>query len=120
MLRLNDGASGTTLDGGGSAMMFLDVAVDADRRVPRRLEHRVSLTAGAPLSFTGVPVRVGREPVVVDAPLRGPGWVVGNGCCAPPKAHRGATLSIDGTINVSERFAIDFRAARTQPRDRAG
>ena len=35
-------------------------------------------------------------------------WVVGNGCCDPINAHRGATLSIDGTVRVPERFAIDF------------
>jgi hypothetical protein len=33
---------------------------------------------------------------------------VGNGCCDPPNAHRGATLSINGTVHAAERFAIDF------------
>jgi hypothetical protein len=40
--------------------------------------------------------------------LRGSHWVVGNGCCADVTAHRGATLPIDGTIHVPERYAIDF------------
>ena len=34
--------------------------------------------------------------------------MAGNGCCAPINAHRGATLSIDGTAHAAERFAIDF------------
>jgi hypothetical protein len=45
---------------------------------------------------------------VVGRPLRGSGWVAGNGCCSPINAHRGATLSIDGTVRVPERFAIDW------------
>jgi hypothetical protein len=109
MLRLNDGGTGTTIQAGGSALLFLDVTIAAGGRAPRRLQHRVTLTANDPISFTGVPVPVGRgEAVVVDAPLRGTGWVVGNGCCAPPKAHRSASLSIDGTVHVAERYAIDF------------
>ena len=44
---------------------------------------------------------------MVSSPLKGPRWVAVNGCCTL-NAHRGATLAIDGTIRVPERFAIDF------------
>jgi Membrane proteins related to metalloendopeptidases len=52
---------------------------------------------------------------VVASPLRGPGWVAANGCCTL-NAHRGATLAIDGTIRVPERFAIDFVQLNSQDR----
>jgi hypothetical protein len=41
-------------------------------------------------------------------PLRGAGWVNGNGCCGP-SAHRSARLANDGTHLVKpETFAIDW------------
>jgi Peptidase family M23 len=61
------------------------------------------------LTFTGVLVQVSDQPAIeVAPPLRGKGWVVGNGCCDAITAHRGATLSINGTVRVAQRFAIDF------------
>lgn len=117
VMRLNGGVEGATIPAGGSATIFADVSFDPDHRLPRRLTHRVVLD-GAPaadpgdvqrFAFRGVPTPVsGRKAVEVRPPLRGSGWVVGNGCCSPPNAHRGATLSIDGTVHVPERFAIDF------------
>jgi hypothetical protein len=95
----------------------MDVSLANGATVPRALTHRFSLrlraTTGdrAPrsLTFGGVPTAVGvRSAVVLAPPLQGSGWVVGNGCCAQITAHRGATLSINGTIHVAERFAIDF------------
>ena len=35
---------------------------------------------------------VAENPVVIDPPLRGSSWVVGDGCCARRSAHRGAVL----------------------------
>jgi len=112
------GKAGASLDPGESAYVFMDVTVEAKARVPRRLEHRFTLVLHDPAApgepgvtndFTGVPTRVHqRRAIVVAPPLRGPRWLVGNGCCASFNAHRGATLSIDGTVHVAERFAIDF------------
>ena len=48
------------------------------------------------------------EAVVVDPPLEGARWVVGNGCCAAATAHRNAVLPVNGAFHVAERFAIDF------------
>ena len=44
----------------------------------------------------------------MSPPLRGHNWVAGEGCCSPISVHRGATLSIDGTVHLAQRFAIDF------------
>src|ERR1700730_13524054 len=46
--------------------------------------------------------------VVISPPLKGARWIVGGGCCTPYSYHRGATLPINGTIHVAERYAIDF------------
>ena len=116
VMRINSGADGTTIPAGGSATIFADVAYPKKAAAPKRLKHRFVLT-GVPaeggeqqsFNFSGVSTKVSREEaVVVKPPLRGAGWVVGNGCCSPPNAHRGATLSINGTVRVPERFAIDF------------
>jgi hypothetical protein len=117
MVRVNGEGPGTTLPPGGSGYLWLDVTLPLRATVPSRLLHQLSFTVGGPsgpapprsVSFTGVPVTVSRAvPVVVAPPLRGSDWIVGNGCCAPPNAHRGAILPINGTLHVSERFAIDF------------
>ena len=114
LLRVN-GAEGPVIPGGGSAMLFMDVTYARRAAKPRRLTHGFNLTLSSPgepqqqIAFVGVPTQVGTARAIeVAPPLRGPGWVVGNGCCDPINAHRGATLSIDGTVHAPERFAIDF------------
>jgi len=129
VMRINGGVDGATIPAGGSATIFADVVYGEGRRTPKRLVHRIVLD-GAPegdpestqrFSFRGVPTAVSsRRAVVVEPPLRGSGWVAGNGCCSPPNAHRGATLSIDGTVHVPERFAIDFVQLDDQNRLFAG
>ena len=114
LLRVN-GGGGPSIPAGGSALLFMDVTYARRATRPQRLTHGFDLTlsaAGEPdqqIAFVGVPTRVGAgRAIEVAPPLRGSGWVVGNGCCDPINAHRGATLSIDGTVRVPERFAIDF------------
>lgn len=121
MFRINGSdATDATLRPGGSGTVFLDVVTAAGAPVPTELQHSIVLTftpaatgksAGkaTALRLTGVPVTVDqRAPVVVAAPLRGKNWVVGNGCCSPINAHRGSTLSINGTVSVAQRFAVDM------------
>src|SRR5690606_6150616 len=71
------------------------------------------LPPGGPLpadvSFVGARTKVNQKSAVVIAPpLRGGGWLVFNGCCDAYTSHRGAILPINGSLRVSERFAIDF------------
>jgi hypothetical protein len=129
LFRPSAGAMGNTLTPGESGRLFLDATLPADAPSPRLLRHRIALTlqTGPPtqdpgphdndptpppattMTFTGVPVNVSdQQAVEVAPPLQGNGWVAGNGCCDAITAHRGATLSIDGTIHVAQRFAIDF------------
>ena len=102
--------TGTTFDASTSGYLFVDIALPKDTKLPKQLSHHFTMTVGdTPLEFDGVAVPVNSsKAVVVAPPLRGSGWVIGNGCCSPPNAHRGATLSINGTVHVAERFAIDF------------
>ena len=126
MLKFNGGNKGTTLSGGGSGILFMDVTLAKDATVPKAIKHRfdvdVAKTAPAQVSgdhdpapeppqalvFTSDPLAVGPAAVVIAPPLKGSNWVAGGGCCAPPSYHRGATLPINGAIHVAERFAIDF------------
>jgi len=114
LLRVN-GSEEPMIRGGGSALLFMDLQYPAGAPRPRRLTHAITMAFSQPpepeqrFSFVGVPTRVARgRALQVAAPLRGPRWVAGNGCCQPINAHRGATLSIDGTVRVPERFAIDW------------
>ena len=127
MVRLNGGVKGTELPAGGSGFLFMDVALPKNTAMPKALRNRFDIAVAkaaeakdsdgdrdpAPeppqnVVFTGDPLTVGPGAVIVAPPLKGPRWVVGGGCCAPPSYHRGATLPINGAIHVAERFAIDF------------
>ena len=113
LLRVNSG--GTIIPSGGSALLFMDVRYPRNAPRPKRLTHGVTMSFSQPpqpvksFSFVGVPTVVGRSRAIeVGRPLKGPRWVAANGCCNPINSHRGATLSIDGTVRAPERFAIDW------------
>lgn len=113
LLRVN-GIDSSTIPAGGSALLFMDVTYKSKKDKPKRLTHSFNLTfdpgaSNQNIQFSGVPTSVNQEsPLVVQPPLRGKRWIAANGCCNPINAHRGATLSIDGTVHAPERFAIDF------------
>jgi len=120
-LRIDSGATGTTIPAGGGAVVFMDVTYPRGHRAPHRLTHRFSVSYRIPgsatqrVSFVGVPTTIGqRRAVRIAPPLRGSGWVDFNGCCATITAHRGAIEPINGTPYVPERFAIDFAQLNAQ------
>jgi Peptidase family M23 len=135
MLRRGGEALGRVLRPSHSAFVFMDVSFPKGTGLPRKINHEFVLSletrdhdpfdhkdlpprdpnappdppAPPTLTFIGDPTRVvHKRPVVVSPPLRGPRWYVGNGCCAEVNAHRAAVLPINGTLDVPERFAIDF------------
>ena len=135
MLRSGGEALGRVLRPSHSGYVFMDVSFPKGTGIPRRIAHEFVLglqtrnhdpgdhpdipqpPPGTPpspdpppiLTFIGDSTPVVRErPVVVESPLRGPRWYVANGCCAEVNAHRGANLPINGSLDVPERFAIDF------------
>ncbi len=105
---------GVKLAPGQGAYVLMDVSLAAKAKVPTELTHRIALTmqpkqAAVATTYALAPTKVtDREAIVIAPPLRGPGWVVGNGCCAAFTAHRGTVLPVNGAAHVAERFAIDF------------
>jgi hypothetical protein len=107
---------------GSTVVTQVDIALprSAGRNVPRRLTNQIryAIPANAPLrplieaTTVDVPaVRVDRPaPVVIAAPLRGPGWANLNGCCKDPRsAHRNTVLPTSrGGYITPEIFAIDW------------
>jgi hypothetical protein len=102
------------LKAGQGAFVLMDVSLAQKAKVPAELTHRISLKLTPPQAavatdYALAPTKVSRrEAIVVAPPLRGSGWVVGNGCCDEFDAHRGTVLPVNGAAHVAERFAIDF------------
>ncbi|HYJ20604.1 MAG TPA: M23 family metallopeptidase [Solirubrobacterales bacterium] len=105
---------GNKLQAGQGGYVLMDVSFPAGAKLPRRLIHRVAISEQKPspanaTTYLAAPTTVVRTPAVVVAPpLRGPDWVVANGCCDTFTAHRGTVLPVNGANHVAERFAIDF------------
>ncbi|HYH52951.1 MAG TPA: M23 family metallopeptidase [Solirubrobacterales bacterium] len=114
MVPYGSGGLSNKLGAGEGAFVLMDVSFPGKAKLPRRIVHRLQLSeqprspANATRYLTAPTAVVQRPAVVVAPPLRGAGWVVGNGCCAALTAHRGAVLPVNGAIYVAERFAIDF------------
>lgn len=115
MVRFSDPTKpGTTLDKGEAGFVLIDVSFKRGAKIPRRLTHRLRI-ATKPLNTTSAhdylagPTPVAkRTALVVAPPLRGDGWIVGNGCCEALTSHRGALLPVNGSLSNGERYAIDF------------
>jgi hypothetical protein len=104
----------TTIHPGGTAKVLMDVAYPPGSRPGPRLEHELVVSPGPADSvelsrFPTVSTTVSYDKAMVVAPpLRGPGWVVINGCCDEFTSHRSSLLSINGILRAGERYAIDF------------
>jgi hypothetical protein len=104
----------TTIPPGGTAKVLMDVTYPAGAKAPRALDHDLVVSPGPRGSvelsrFTAAPTPVVDRPApIVSPPLRGPGWVVINGCCDENTSHRRSLLAIDGALQEGERYAIDF------------
>jgi hypothetical protein len=121
---------GPKLSPGVAAWVIMDLSFPRGARLPERIVHRITIAQQPPseviaTTYMAAPTRVSRgEAVVVAPPLRGPGWVIGNGCCAAPTSHRSGVLAINGALHNGERFAIDFfqlspaGTVSVKPRDR--
>lgn len=105
---------GTVLAPGVAGRVLIDLSFPPGAKLPQRLTHRISIAQQPPSSviattYIAAPTGVSkRRAIVVAPPLRGPGWVIGNGCCAEPTSHRSGILAINGGLYGGERFAIDF------------
>jgi hypothetical protein len=98
---------------GQSGVMFFDVAYENMSQVPTAIAHRITVTTpptpvGTEHTTVGHSIRTGSEAIVISPPLKGSGWVNGNGCCLEIGPHRFVTNAMNGTLNPSETFAIDW------------
>lgn len=90
---------------------FLHVALPAGRAVPQRLRHEVEawfdqFKADAVIKLG--PVAVAKStPPVLGPPLRGDGYIAGDGCCDSVR-HVRALLPLNGGFRLAQRFAIDW------------
>jgi hypothetical protein len=99
------------LNGGLRAVVFLWVPLDT-RGAPGSLRHRLTISQGSGDSVRTHVIEGGRTPVIRDVavigpPLRGTGWLTGNGPDAQT-GHRRALVPVEGTAAIAQRFAIDY------------
>jgi hypothetical protein len=107
-------------------VVWLDIPLTDEGQIPAALEHRLTIAPppdlhlpASWLSYTGAPVAIDqRLPVVLGAPLTGPGWTALGSCCDGP--HRRALYAIDGRWYLAQRFAIDFNQLDAQNRPGVG
>ncbi|QNI35990.1 M23 family metallopeptidase [Edaphobacter albus] len=103
----------TQIPSGQSGVMFFDITYDDISQVPKAIAHRITVTTpptpvGTEHTTTGHSIPIGREAIVISPPLKGSGWVNGNGCCLEVGPHRFVTNPMNGTLDPSETFAIDW------------
>ncbi|WP_237341114.1 M23 family metallopeptidase [Williamsia soli] len=101
-----------------SRILFLDYTFDSLDDVPKAVLHHVYGTGAnspasrepAPIDYVITPIDISAStPRVISPPLRGDNWIALNGCCEPGFPHRGSALPVDGKLNNSQRFAIDWK-----------
>lgn len=100
---------------GQAGVVFFDLSYAANERIPSQLKHQVSISLkdkeGNPRTFTTEDdgVSLSRQPVLeIAAPLRGEGWLVGNGSGPILSPHRYTVILLNGTLRVPEHFALDL------------
>lgn len=103
-----------TIPAGGTALLFVHVALDHGAPLPAELDHVVHahVDAAPPglqdMTMRGGAVRVDRRPaVVIGPPLRGARYVAADSCCDSTR-HMRAALPVDGRVRIAQRFAVDW------------
>jgi len=108
---LAQGSDVRQLAAGKNAVLFLWVSIAEGDPRPASLQHRFVVTiegvAGENiLACCRAQIPHG-DPLVIAAPLRGGGWLAGNGP-SNTSEHRRALLTVDGRAYLAQRFAIDW------------
>lgn len=102
------------LMGGQSGVMFFDVTYADSKDVPCTIalwvhtlqQESEQLPESTILS---PPLRVSSQAaIVLTPPFKGDGWVNANGCCLEVGPHRFVTNPMNGALDPSEQFAIDW------------
>lgn len=95
------------VNAGATAVVYMEVALDARARVPDRLKHRVLTTD---TSVEGALARTRHtELKVLGPPMRGTAWHAYNGPSNDrDNHHRRGLLVVDGRASISRRYATDW------------
>jgi hypothetical protein len=108
LIVVGDDGSGA-LAPGGQGVVFVDLALSATERPPRRLTNRLmtlDLGGGVRRVSTLSLAVVQERPALIGAPLRGEHLIDLNGCCAGD--HTRALLAFPDGLFLAQRYAIDF------------
>ncbi|HEV8415853.1 MAG TPA: M23 family metallopeptidase [Bryobacteraceae bacterium] len=99
------------LGAGRRAVLFAWVSVGEGEPRPASLQHRFVIAIEGVAGDNTVEccqTAIPREgPLVIGQPLRGGGWLAGNGP-SESSEHRRALLTVDGRVYLAQRFAIDW------------
>ena len=105
--------SATTLPPSTVGVVWFDLPFTDPEQLPATIAHRLTVTVmppGAPpaaiVDVSGWAMVDRRPPVVLSPPLLGPRWVAVGSCCDGP--HRRFLVPVNGTLQLAQRFAIDF------------
>ncbi len=113
------GAESSELGIGQFGVAFLHVESDVNAPLPKEIVHRITgvmKQLGRDFTITVAPTQViDRAPVVIGVPLRGKGFVAGDGCCDTIR-HVRALLPLDGRYYLAQRFAIDWEQVNEEGR----
>jgi murein DD-endopeptidase MepM/ murein hydrolase activator NlpD len=108
-------ANPALIPGGMRAVIFMDVALDAARKIPAGVRHRLTFSLKKP-DGTAITRDVEGAAVAVRAasnqrlspPLRGAGWVAADSMSGDAGGHRRTLMPVDGRLRAAQRFAIDW------------
>jgi hypothetical protein len=102
------------LGAGQSGVMYFDIAYANPSDVPCSIALRVhSVQPGSiPMpesTLLSPPLKLSTQsPIVIAPPFGGDGWVNANGCCLEVGPHRFVLNAMNGRLDPSEGFAIDW------------
>jgi murein DD-endopeptidase MepM/ murein hydrolase activator NlpD len=122
-------ASDTELAPNEARALLVGFTVDSVEKAPKAVLHHIYFTGapGPPRTgsaevdyFAGPFDTSGGAVRVIGPPVKGPNWVALNGCCGPETWHRSALLAVNGKLNNSQRFAIDWKQANAKGEFYAG
>lgn len=108
-----------------SRALFVDFTFDSLEDAPKVVLHHLYGTGSpappakepAPIDYLATPFDIAAgTPRVISPPLRGSNWIALNGCCEPGYGfpHRTSLNSVNGKLDNSQRFAIDWKRVNDQ------
>jgi hypothetical protein len=111
-------ADNATIEFNNTRLLLIDLDLDPQTKIPGKLLHRVRLLGATgparqpmtpvSMTYTVAPLEITNNLPHIGPPLEGKGWVAVNGCCGGTAVHRASSLSCNGGIYFSQRFAIDW------------